>query len=106
MEQSQQVGWTDASNDRIPHHRLHKLGDDTQGGRKTSLLLRKMETESGKGIVVRELWPAGEAKPQEFSSDGELVAAMESQGLPLISNLESVRRSIAATRLPSFGARA
>ena len=100
MEASQGNSWTDCSNENIPHNSLHILGAGQGGGRPASLLLRKMETQAGRGVVVRELWPAGDRVPQEFSSDRELAGAMQQLGLPVLDCLGSVRRSVAATRLP------
>src|SRR3989338_4318861 len=100
MEASQESAWTDRSNDCIPHHSLHILGGSQGGRRQASLLLRKMGTQAGRGIVVRELWPAGDRVPQEFSSDRELARAMQQLGLPVFDGLERVRRSVAATQLP------
>lgn len=61
-----------------------------------SIVVRKMDNGQEPGVVVRELWVAGEPMPQEFLTDAEFTEAVQAAELPTI-DIESIRRSVAAT---------
>ena len=74
---------------------LRQFEIETEHGR-NSVVVRKMDNGDEPGVVVRELWVAGEPKPAEFLTDAEFQAAVKAANLPMM-NMETIRRSVAAT---------
>lgn len=94
MESQSSTTWAEGKAS-LPHSRQYEA--KTQKGR-NSMVVRKMDSGDAPGVVVRELWLAGEPKPQDFFTDAEFIAAVQAAGLPAI-DIEPVRRSVAATML-------